>query len=64
MMSKDDAKAFPPGARRCAACVGWVLAVCAAYVLAYGCAVLRHAAAAAERFPLLKRVLECLHLGA
>jgi hypothetical protein len=51
------------GANRGALSVAWVALVCVAYVVTYGAALLDFARGAAERFPLLERLLNWVFRG-
>ena len=52
-----------PGIAKTRLCLLWVLVVCTAYLATYGVSLLSYARVSAERFPVLSRILELLHLG-
>jgi hypothetical protein len=58
----EPSRQEPLGRARMIACVAWVAAVSAVYCAAYAASLVLFARAAAPRFPLVARVLECLHL--
>jgi hypothetical protein len=63
MTGKPSSETPTPGRRRTIGCVAWVLAVLGAYCVLYPLAMIEYARSAAERLPLLGRVLEFLHLS-
>ena len=63
-MSENEPLKSVPGVLRTAVCLLWVLAVAAAFCLAYTGSLVQYARTAAERSPLLERILELLRLGA
>ena len=62
-MSANEPERPGPGIARSVACAVWVLAVGAAYCVAFGGSLIQAARHAADRFPFLSRLLELLHLG-
>ena len=62
-MSERESSKPVAGALLTAACLMWVLAVCAAYCICYSSSLVQYARVTAGRFPVLARILELLHLG-
>ncbi|MFO7899313.1 MAG: hypothetical protein R6V58_09655 [Planctomycetota bacterium] len=62
-MNRPDRGARPLLRGRMIAALVWMLAVCAAYVVAYSAALIELGRGSAGRLPLVRRVLDLLHLG-